>query len=164
MKRSTITLAVLIAMICSGITCAFAANYTKFSSKFVRNFKDCDSYQEVVDSEFEGQEFHTVRKIIGWKNGSCKYQEVVSSKNDKYQLDCSFPDLQLNEIYDSMKDRSKNIEKHELELYTEQKDAKNPASRYKVAGTTTIKGNRAYITWAKYQNNPYFCRIQKLNR
>ena len=28
--------------------------------------------------------------------------------------------------------------------------------------TQTIKGNKSYITWTKYLNNPYFCSPQKI--
>ncbi len=162
MKKSLILLLTSLIVLSSIITCAFATEYTKFSSKFVKKFQDCDPYEETTVSEFEGSEFTTTRKIIGWRNGACKYQEVVASTNGKYQLDCSFPSIQVDELYDAMKTRSKEPEKYELELYGEQKDPKTGAIKYEVAGSQTIKGNKAYIVWTKYQNNPYFCRPQKL--
>ena len=47
------------------------------------------------------------------------------------------------------------------EKFAEQPDAKG-SNKYKVVGSTVIKGNKAFITWAKYQNNPYFCRPEKI--
>lgn len=162
MKKSLVLILTSLMVISSIITYAFAAEYTKFSSKFVKRFQDCDPYEETTVSEFEGKEFTTTRKIIGWRNGACRYQEVVSSGKDKYQLDCSFPSIQVDELYSAMKDRSKEPEKFELEIFGEHKDPKTGKVKYSVIGSQTIKGNKAYIIWTKYQNNPYFCKPQKL--
>lgn len=162
MKKSLIIMITLLVAGAAGLTCVFAAEYTKFSSKFVKNFKDCDAYQETTTSDFEGKTFTTTRKIIGWRNGFCKYQEIVTSANDKYQLNCSFPSIQVDELYEAMKDKSKEPEKYELEMFAEQKDPKTGKTKYAVVGTTTIKGNKAYLVWAKYQNSPYFCTPQKV--
>lgn len=162
MKKATIAVALFILFLGS-LSCVFAATYTKFSSKFIKNFQDCDKYEETVVSEFENQQFTTTRKILGWRNGMCKYQEVVSSPKDKYQIDCNFTAIQMEDLYNSMRDRSKEPITHELDAYAEVKNPKPNASKYVVVGSTTIKGNKAYITWAKYQNNPYFCKPTKLN-
>lgn len=162
MKKSFVLILTSLVVISSIITCAFAAEYTKFSSKFVKKFQDCDPYEETTTSEFEGKNFTTTRKIIGWRNGACRYQEVVASGKDKYLIDCTFPNLQVDELYAAMKDRSKEVEKFELEIFGEQKDPKTGKVKYSVAGTQTIKGNKAYIVWTRYQNNPYFCKPQKL--
>lgn len=162
MKKSfIITLTLLIAII-AGFSVAFAAEYTKFSNKFIRQFEDCDPYEETETSQFEGESFTTQRKIIGWRNGYCKYQETISSKDGKYQLNCSFPSIQVDELYNAMKSKNKEPERFELELFAQQTDEKTGKSKYVVAGTQTIKGNKAYIIWTKYQNNPYFCTPQKL--
>ena len=74
MKKSTaVTLGLLIALV-AGMSCVFAAEFTKFSSKFIKNFKDCDAYEESIVSEYEGKQFTTNRKIIGWRNSFCKCQ------------------------------------------------------------------------------------------
>lgn len=162
MKKSLVLILALLVTFSAALTCAFAAEYTKFSSKFKKSFQDCDPYEETTTSEFEGGTFTTNRKIIGWRNGFCRYQEVVSSSKDKYQLNCNFTSVQVDELYNAMKDRSKEPEKYELEIFREHKDPKTGNVKYVVAGTQTIKGNKAYIVWAKYQNNPYFCKPQKL--
>lgn len=161
MKKTVILLTLLVA-VAAGLTCVWAAEYTKFSSKFVKNFKDCDAYQEITTSEFEGKTFTTDRKILGWRNGFCKYQETISSTDGKYQLNCSFSSIQVDELYEAMKNRSKEPERYDLEMFAEEKGP-NGQIKYVSRGTTTIKGNKAYIAWAKYQNNPYFCRPQKLD-
>lgn len=161
MRRFYTLLLVLAIFVSAGLTCVFAATYTKFSSKFIKNFEDCDNYEETLTSEFEGKNFTTTRKLMGWKNGFCKYQETVSSSDGKYQLNCSFTSVQLEELYLAMKNKSKDVEKYDLERFVEQKDA-NGRTKYVSMGTQTIKGNKAYIVWAKYQNNPYFCKPQKL--
>lgn len=144
------------------LTCVYAVEITKFSKSFQKAFKDCDRYEETVNSEFEGRQFSTNRKIKGWRNGFCDYQEIISSGNEKYQLNCGFTGVQVDELTEAMKDRSRDIIKHELDVFTEQVDPKKGEIRYVVAGTTTIKGNKAFVTWAKYQNNPYFCRRKKI--
>lgn len=159
MKKVSIVM--LVSLITLG-TCVFAAEYTKFSSKFVKHFKDCDRYEETIVSEFENKEFTTKRQILGWKNGFCKYQEQIKSPDSEYQLNCSFTDIQVDELYAAMKDRSREPEKFDLETFSEQKDLKTGKIQYVSRGTTTIKGNKAYIVWAKYQNNPYFCVPKKL--
>lgn len=151
----------LIGVIAIG-SCVFAAEYSKFSKGFIKKFQDCDPYEETVNSEFEGQTFSTHRKIIGWRNGMCKYEETITSPKEKYKLNCSFTTIQVDDLYDAMIDKSKEPKKHELEMFVEQKDPKTGKPKYVVIGTQTIKGNRAYIVWAKYQNNPYFCKPQKL--
>ena len=57
-----------------------------------------------------------------------------------------------------MKDRSKKADKYTLDLYSERKNPKTGDTEYIKSGSTEIKGNRAYIIWAKYQNNPFVCR------
>ncbi len=141
--------------------CAYAAEYTKFSSRFVKNFKDCDTYQETTNSTFEGQNFTTTRKINGWMNGFCRYQETVSSATDKYQISCNFTDMQVEDLYEAMKSRSKKIERQNMDLFTEVTD-KSGQSKFVKSGSTVIKGNKAYLLWTKYQNNPYFCSVKKL--
>lgn len=145
-----------------GITCVYAAEITKFSKGFKKAFKDCDRYEETIKSEFEGRQFTTHRQIKGWKNGFCDYQEIIATQDEKYQLNCDFTGVQVDELSESMKDRSREIIKHELDVFLEQTDPKTGKIRYTVGGTTTIKGNKAFITWAKYQNNPYFCKRKKL--
>ena len=145
--------------------CAFAAdNYSKFSSKFKKNFKDCDKYEETTTSEFQGATFTTNRKIKGWRNTFCQYEETVSSVTGSYKLTCGFSSVQVDELYESMKSRSKELIKYELDTFVEQKDPKTGKSKYVKAGSTTIKGDKAYVAWAKYQNNPYFCRPEKLEK
>ena len=156
-----ISLVIIVALLTMG-SCAFAVGYTKFSSKFIKNFKDCDKYEETITSEFEGQTFVTNRQIQGWKNGFCKYQEVIKSPDSTYQLNCSFTDIQVDELYSAMKNRSRDVERYELESFVQQKDPKTGEIKYVSVGSTTIKGNKAYIAWAKYQNNPYFCVPKKL--
>ncbi len=156
-----ISLVMIVALLTMG-SCAFAVGYTKFSSKFIKNFKDCDKYEETITSEFEGQTFVTNRQIQGWKNGFCKYQEVIKSPDSTYQLNCSFTDIQVDELYSAMKNRSRDVERYELESFVQQKDPKTGEIKYVSVGSTTIKGNKAYIAWAKYQNNPYFCVPKKL--
>ena len=59
-----------------------------------------------------------------------------------------------------MKKKPRAIEKYEMEIYAPQ-ETKN-GTKYNVVGTQTIKGNRAYVAWARVQNNPYFCTPQKI--
>ncbi len=162
MKKSTVLGVVSAVILTSVFSCALAATFTKFSNKFIKNFQDCDKYEETITSEFENKTFTTTRKILGWKNGFCKYEETITSPEDKYQLRCSFSAIQMDELYQAMKSKSKENERYELDMYAEQKNVKNGAPKYAVVGTTTIKGNKAYVTWAKYQNNPYFCTPVKL--
>ena len=69
-------------VVISSVLCAYAAdNISKFSSKFRKNFKDCDKYEETVTALSEGEEYKFERKIKGWRNGYCQYEEVVSCKN-----------------------------------------------------------------------------------
>ena len=60
-----------------------------------------------------------------------------------------------------MKSRYKEIEKYELDTFVEKKDPKTGRIKYESIGTQTIKGSKAEITWAKVQNNPYFCKPEK---
>ncbi|MBE7712876.1 MAG: hypothetical protein E7Z87_03945 [Cyanobacteria bacterium SIG26] len=144
------------------VTSVQAAEYTKFSKKFINAFEDCQKYEETVYSDYEGKSFTTKRQIHGWRNRYCLYEETISSGQDKYQLSCRFTNVQMDELYEAMKVRSKDIIRHDLELFVEQVDPKTGEIKYVTAGTTTISGNKPFITWAKYQNNPYFCSRKKL--
>jgi hypothetical protein len=157
--KSLVALAIIISV--SGL-CVYAAQYTKFSTKFKKNFKECDRYEETLTSEFEGKTFTTTRKILGWKNGACRYQEIIETQGEKYQLNCNFSGSQVDELYDAMNSKSKETEKYELEVFGEQTDPKTGKTTYAPVSSTTISGNKAYIKWAKYQNNPYFCMPHKL--
>lgn len=141
-----------------GASAVFAAEYTKFSRKFIRHIKDCDAFEETVTSEFEDETFKTTRKIHGWKNGFCRYSETIISARGAYKLDCGFTEVQLDDLYEAMKDRSKKADKYTLDIYTEITNPKTGQTEYIKDGTTEIKGNKAYIIWAKYQNNPFFCK------
>lgn len=150
-------------VVISSVLCAYAAdNISKFSSKFRKNFKDCDKYEETVTALSEGEEYKFERKIKGWRNGYCQYEELVSSVNGAYNISCKLSHLQLDDLSAAMQSRSKELEKHELDLFFEQKDPKTGKIKYVKGGTTTIKGNKAYIAWAKIQNNPYFCKAEKI--
>jgi len=162
MKKTILAILALTVVISSIYSCVLAAQYTKFSTKFIKAFKDCDKYEETVTSEYDNKTFTTTRKISGWHNGSCRYQETIKSPTDSYLLNCSFGELQVDELYQSMKSKDKDSEKYELDLYVEQKDPKTGKTKFVVAGSRTLIGNKAYINWAKYQNNPYFCTPQKL--
>ena len=152
-----LTLAIL-----AGISCVFASEYSKFSRKFMNHIKDCDTYEETSTSKFEDKDFTSHRKINGWKNGICYYTETLSSQGNTYKIDCRFTEIQLDELYEAMKDRSSKPEKYNLNIYEPKVDPKTGETTYVTKGTTLIKGNRAYIVWAKYENNPYFCRVQKI--
>ena len=147
-------------MIVGGIVSA--SEYTKFSRKFIRHIKDCDSYEETVTSQYEDMSFKTSRKIHGWKNGFCKYTETITSAQGAYKLDCGFTDVQLDDLYEAMKDRSKKADKYTLDIYVEKNNPKTGNVEYVKNGTTEIKGNRAYIIWAKYQNNPFICKPSEI--
>ena len=95
MKKHSLLLILIIAVV-AGIACVYAATETKFSSKFTKHFKDCDSYQETIESEYEGNSFTTQRKIIGWSNGYCRYEEIVKHAGDAYKINCNFSEIQLN--------------------------------------------------------------------
>ncbi len=160
MKKQNLLLILTIAIL-AGIACVYAATETKFSSKFTKHFKDCENYQETIESEYEGNSFTTQRKIVGWSNGYCRYEEIVKHAGEAYKINCNFSEIQVDDLYTSMKDKSKEPITYNLETFAEQPDAKG-SNRYKVVGSTVIKGNKAFITWAKYQNNPYFCRPEKI--
>lgn len=161
-KITTLALVATIAF-SAAVTCAFAAdNYSKFSSKFKKNFRDCDKYEEVTTSEYQGVSFTTTRKILGWRNGFCRYEETIASPTDSYKLSCVLSNVQVDDISDAMKSRSRELEKYELDTFAEKKDPKTGNVKYVKNGTTIIKGDKAYIAWAKYLNNPYFCKPQKI--
>lgn len=164
MKKSFISMFTILIALCTTLTYAISAEYTKFSKDFVKNFKDCDLYEETINSEFQGKNFTTNRKILGWRNGFCRYQETVSSPSEEYKLNCSFNAIQTEELYDSMKTRKKDLQTYELETFVPQTDNKTGQIKYASAGTTSIKGNQAYISWAKYENNPYFCVPTKVSK
>jgi hypothetical protein len=159
MKKFTI---IFITAIIAGMSCVFASEYTKFSRRFINHFKDCDAYEETITSNFEDTTFTTHRKISGWKNGLCRYTEVITSNEGSYKLNCRFAEIQLDDLYLAMKDRSNKPEKYNLDIFQQKVDPKTGETIYVTNGSTVIKGNKAYIVWAKYQNNPYFCRYEKL--
>ncbi len=152
----------IVFLVAALFTTAIASEYSKFSRKFIKNMRDCDAYEETVTSNYDDETFTTKRRIIGWRNGFCQYQEVISSKDGKYQLDCSFSDAQVDDLYTAMKSRSRTPEKYNLQLFEAKTNPKTGEVTYVRGGTTIIKGNKAYIQWAKLQNNPYFCKPTRL--
>ena len=109
---------------------ALASEYTKFSRKFIRHIKDCDAYEETIASEYEDSSFKTTRKIHGWKNGYCRYTETITAPQGAYKLDCGFTEVQLDDLYEAMKDRSKKADKYTLDLYSERKNPKTGDTEY----------------------------------
>ena len=85
MKKKTLMSITTTAIICSLFAGAIAEEYTKYSSRFIKKFKDCDAYEETVNSTFENKTFKTNRKIIGWRNGFCRYEETITSPEDQYR-------------------------------------------------------------------------------
>ncbi len=161
MKKSLIALLSVI-ILSSTFGYKTIATDTTFSKNFIKNFKDCDKYEETINTTFEDKNFTTNRKIIGWRNGFCKYEETITSPTDQYELKCTLNAIQVEELYNAMKSRSKEATKYELETFIERQDPKTGKTKYEVIGTQTISGNKAYIAWAKIQNNPYFCKPQKI--
>lgn len=153
---------ILCLAVAAGLTCVYAAEEAKYSSKFAKSIRNCEPYQETINSVFEGGNFTTQRKITGWSNGYCKYEEIVKSSSDAYRINCNFSEIQLDDLYTAMKDKSKEAISFNLETFAEQKDAKTGQVKYKVIGSTPINGNSAYIAWTKYLNNPYFCKSEKI--
>ncbi len=162
MKKNTIVISTLVIGILTGLTCAYAYEQTKFSSKFIKHFKNCDSYQETIQTQYDGNSFKTERNIIGWRNGFCKYSETISSSNETYKLNCNFTDLQVEELFKSMKNRSKKPQEYTMDIYALVKNPKTGKETYEIVDKMAIKGNSAYVTWTKYENNPYFCIPQKI--
>ena len=156
-KILALTLGLLI-----GVSAVFASEYTKFSRKFMKHIRDCDAYEETISSKFEDTDFKTHRKIHGWKNGLCRYSETITSVRGAYRLECGFNEAQLDDLYEAMKNRSKKAEKLSLDLFYEKTNPKTGEVEYLKNGTTEIKGNKTYIVWAKYQNNPYICKPSKI--
>ena len=154
-------LAITLALLIAGTT-VLASEYTKFSRKFIRHIRDCDAYEETINSQYEDMEFKTIRKIHGWKNGFCKYSETITSAQGAYKLECGFTDVQLDDLYEAMKDRSKKADKYTLDIYAEKTNPKTGEVEYVKNGSTEIKGNRAYVVWAKYQNNPFICKPSEI--
>ena len=100
-----------------GLSCAYAVEVSTFSKGFKKAFKDCDRYEETINSEFEGRKFTTKRNIQGWRNGFCNYQEVVSTGNEVYQINCGFTNVQVDELSEAMNSRSKEIIRHDLDIF-----------------------------------------------
>ena len=161
MKKKTLLSVTAAIITCSLFAGAIADQYIKFSSRFIKNFKDCEAYEETVTSTFESKTFKTNRKIIGWRGGTCKYEETITSPDDQYKLLCSFTTIQVDALYAAMKNKSKKTEADELEVFAPQATT-NGGVKYVVIETQPIRGNRAYVAWTKIQNNPYFCLPQKV--
>ena len=154
---------ILALFVCVGVVYA-ATNSPKFSRAFIKHFKECDTYTETITSFYEGNTYTTTRNIKGWLNGACRYKENVKSAIGEYNITCSFPEIQLEELTESMKIKSKKESTFKLDLYAQVKDEKTGKMQYSVVGDTIIKGTPAVITWAKYQNNPYFCTATKVEK
>lgn len=160
--KKTIIICGLLAFVFSSISYVMAAEYVKYSSHFIKKFKNCDAYVEDVSSTYDSDVFNEKREIIGWKNGFCHYRSTIKSSKSGYLLDCMFSDVQVDELYKAMKSSYKTVEEYSLDILVPAKDPKTGQTSYKKIGATPIKGNKAYIVWTKYQNNPYFCRPQKI--
>ena len=59
--KKTVIISTLVMVFAIGITSVLASEYTKFSSAFIKKFKDCDYYEETTHSEFEGNTFSNDR-------------------------------------------------------------------------------------------------------
>lgn len=162
MKKFTSLFMAIIFSCVVGSTVAFAATHSSYSSAFKKNFKDCDMYTETFSTDHRGEPFNITRKIIGWRNGFCRYEELYERKEDSYKLNCSLSDVQVEELTEAMKNRSKELEKQEIEMFAEVKDPKTGIIKYETVGFTQVKGTKASNAWAKYLNNPYFCRPEKI--
>ena len=91
-----------------------------------------------------------------------KYMAGKTASVNILKLFHLFAEAQIDDLYEAMKSRSKKAEKYNLDIFESKVDPKTGETTYKSVGTTIIKGNKAYIVWAKYQNNPYFCRAEKI--
>ncbi len=161
--KKYLSLFTIFAILISAATCICTAEYTKYSSKFMKKFRDCEAYEETLNSEFEGKTFTTHRQIIGWRNGLCRYQVTISSPSEgKYNLKCSFSSLQVDELYEAMRDRSKKTISLDIDIFKKNAVTKSGDPAYTRIGSTLIKGPKGYITWTKYENNPYFCVPERL--
>ncbi len=143
-------------------TTVLASQQSKFSKKFIKNMKKCRAYEENISSMYDNTKFTLNKKILGWQNGFCRYQETISSDKGSYFLECGFTDEQVEDLYKAMKAKTKEMTTYSLPLYEAKKNPKTGEISYSKSGTTLIKGDKAYILWTKLQNNPYFCKPTKL--
>lgn len=144
-----------------GFSIVKASEYAVFSHGFIKNFKDCDKFEETTNSTYNGDSFTEKSEILGWENGFCHYRTTIVSKDTGYRLECMFSDIQVEELYNAMRDKSRTVSEYKMDLF-KPVDSNDGEITYKKAADTIIKGNKGYIAWTKYQNNPYFCRPYKL--
>ena len=86
----------LISILC--LCSAYALDNVTYSIKFANKLKNCEQYEDTINSEYNGRTFTTVQKIIGKRGEACYYQETMSSGSEKYRLDCMFSQLQTEEL------------------------------------------------------------------
>ena len=120
MKKTVILLTLLVA-VAAGLTCVWAAEYTKFSSNLLKILKIVMLIKKQQPSSLRVKHSLQTEKFLAGEMVFCKYQETISSTDGKYQLNCSFSSIQVDELYESMKNRSKEPERYDLEMFAEEK-------------------------------------------
>ena len=111
---------------------------------FTEHLKDCSSYSSSGTVNTEGVQAHSTKRILGWQNGKCSYEERINLMGLNSIVSCELSRPQINEIV-SVTNAYSVVSK-----YSDSPDTSNLDS---------AKSNPVSQVWLKYLNNPSVCNI-----
>lgn len=116
--------------------------------RFVQAFSTCSAYSENGSLKADGMDVTSTKKIIGWQNGKCVYQEKINFMETQGNVVCRFTQQQVNEITEVM--NAYNV----IQKYSKEKlDTSNLSSDEKNAVTEV---------WNKYLMDNSVCNVNLL--
>ena len=114
-------------------------------SRYINAIRNCSSYSESGTVQNDGMNATSTKKILGWSNNRCVYQETVKYSGVTANINCRFTKPQLQEL-------SSVMDAYNLTL-------KYSGEEVDVSSVSAVQNNPVVKAWSKYLQNPDVCTM-----
>ena len=128
------------------IGCSIVLAEEAISSKFINALQNCSSsYSESGSFTTDGTTVNSSKRILGWQNGKCVYQEKVKFSDMNSCVTCRFSKSQLSELASVM--RSWEV----VQSYS--------AEEVDYSKSANVQNNPVVKVWNKYLQDSSVCTV-----
>lgn len=117
-------------------------------AKFINALKNCSSFSESGTVNTEGVNVTSHKKILGWENDKCVYQETVQFSGINSCITCKFTKSQINELVSVM--QAYDI----VQKYSPEK--------VDTSSVSAVQNNPVVKAWNKYIQDNSVCSMNTL--
>lgn len=116
-----------------------------FSDEFVEAFGSCKAFNDSGNFTTENMNVTSSKRIYGYNNNLCKYEESIKMGETKAKVSCNFSKAQIDEITEVMK--AYNL----VQKYSDE--------QLDTSSLDNVKNNPVFKVWSKYLQDENVCKI-----